>query len=271
MADDITRRALLAGAGALAATTVMGVRTAAAATTPALFIAAHPDDETLAMGVAIAEHVAAGVPTHLLLLTRGIGSRAQGYINGVSTSSWWGVRHNPAAEGYAPLSDSEFGQARVRETQNAVKCLSSGLGTVTIHEAGLRGFDQAAAADAILTVANGINAGGPVSLKGHTWLVDTHSDHLAAGKAIASLAAREPARFASPRYYILAPFWSDSRLSQVNERWDYPANAGIRARAVNACRAHAAWAPPHSYAIGHHSSSNYFTPVIANPRCLYHA
>ncbi len=53
---------------------------------PALFVAAHPDDELLAMGVAVAEHVAAGRETHVLLLTDGGITSARDAINGDTVS-----------------------------------------------------------------------------------------------------------------------------------------------------------------------------------------
>jgi LmbE family N-acetylglucosaminyl deacetylase len=239
---------------------------------PALFVAAHPDDEVLAMGVAIAEHVAAGQDVHVLWLTAGIGSVAQSHLNGTSTSTWWGVAHDPAAEGYATLTDAEFGAARIREAVNAVRCLATGLpGTLTAHEAGLTAPNQADAEAAILAVADAIAPGAPVRLKTHSPVVDNHPDHVAAGTAVQALHAADPVRFADPRYYILPPYWSDPRLSQVTEKWDLPTDAAIANRAKNACRAFASWSPPHTFAVGYHSVPSYFAAIDANPRCMYHS
>lgn len=238
-----------------------------------LFIAAHPDDETLGMGVAIAEHVAAGHDVHVLILSRSPGSVVLPQLNGTGVSPWWGLVHDPAAEGYTPLDATTFGQARYDEMRRALDCLQTGLGTITLHEAGLSGGSTSAQVQAaIVTAADLINPGGAVWLKGHSPIVDDHPDHVVCGQAIAALAASTPARFATPRFYILPRYWADPRLSAVTEHWDHPTDAGIAARAVNACRAYGAWAPPASYAIGWHSVYiDMFAPLLANPKCMYHA
>lgn len=241
---------------------------------PPLFIAAHPDDETLAMIVAIIEHVAAGQDVHLLWMTRGTASVVLGKLNGTSPTpnSWWGVMHNPGQEGYLPLTPDQFGQARIDEGTRAMKVATSGLpGTLTIHEAGLMDGQVTVedAYDAILVVCNDIAPDGPVRLKGHTWVtqLDNHPDHIAVGSAIKQLGEDVPARFADRRYYILPVYWNDPDLNLVAETWDTPTNAAISARAINACRCYGAW----PYAIGHHSTFGMFSQVMAGPKSLVHA
>jgi LmbE family N-acetylglucosaminyl deacetylase len=269
----VSRRAFVAGT--LATGAALGVRglATAAPTSPALFVAAHPDDETLAMGVALAEHAAAGQDVHLLLLTRGELSSARDAINGTTGSSYWGVAHSPADEGYAPLDEAAFGQARIDEAHNAAHCLSTGLGAVTVHEAGLvnGGLTTEQAAAAVLAVADLIAPGGAVRIKTHSHIVDNHSDHLAAGQAARTLRDSHPDRFADLRHYVLPSYWADPRLGQLAGFWDHPTDTGIRLRVVNACRAYGAWAPPHSYAVGYHSVATQFAQLVANPRCLVHA
>lgn len=242
---------------------------------PALFVAAHPDDETLAMGVAIAEHVAAGQAVHVLLMTDGDGSDAIDVLNGIETSGWWGLLHSPAAEGYAPLTPASLAAARVVEAETAARCLAAGLsGTLTLHRAQLPdgAVTAAAAQAAILTVADLIAPAAPIRLKGHSHVVDNHPDHLAVGVAMRALRTADPVRFADIRHYILPPYWADARLSQVTESWDAPTNADIRARAVNACRAYGAWAPDAGrYAVGWHSVyQTFFAPLLANVRSMVH-
>lgn len=235
---------------------------------PALFVAAHPDDETLAMGVAIAEHAAAGQDVHVLWLTRGDASNVRSQLNGTTASTWWGLTHDPAVEGYAPLSAAEFAAARIAEATNAIRC----MGDVIIHEAGLADgqVTQADAEDAIVAVADQIAPGGAVRLKTHSHIVDNHPDHLAAGNAVLALGDADPARFDDRRYYVLPIYWDDPRLSQVSESWDGPGSAEIAARVVNACRSYGAWSPPHTYAVGHHSVPGLWPPLMAQPRCLVH-
>lgn len=243
-------------------------------TSPALFVAAHPDDETLMSGVAIAEHVAAGLDVHILWLTRGTSSSVVNTLNGINTSTWWGVAHDPAAEGYSPLTAADLGAARIAEATTAVRCLATGLpGSLTLHEAGLQdgAVTQTAAADAIRAVCDLIAPGTAVRLKGHSQIVDNHPDHLAAGAAIEQLRAENPARFGDVRHYILPGYWTDSRLSQVTESWDLPTDAGISARARNACRAYGAWAPEQGrYAVGYHSVQGWLDTIAGSPKCMQH-
>lgn len=245
--------------------------------TDSLFVAAHPDDETLAMGVAIAEHLAAGQNVHVLWLTRGHASSVLGKLNATSPTpnSWWGVMHIPADEGYDILTPGKFGQARIQEAEGAMDCLSSGYsGTLTLHESGLSDGQVSVteAYDAILEVCDLIDP-GPIRLKGHTWVtrLDNHPDHLAIGAAIRQLGIDNPDRFSDRRHYILPHYWTDPDLSLVDEAWDLPSNAGVSARAINACRAYGAWAPVMGrFAIGHHSTFGMFSTVMAGPKCLFH-
>jgi LmbE family N-acetylglucosaminyl deacetylase len=243
---------------------------------PALFIAAHPDDHTLAMGVTIAEHCALGRDVHALILTDGTTSGVLGWLNGSGVSSYWGVAHNPAAEGYEPLTPEQFGTSRIAESDDALRQMALGYpGSLTIHHAGLMSDSLTADSvkDAITAVADQIAAPGTgVNLKGHTYVVDDHPDHIATGNAIKSLAAGS-SRYASPRYYILSQYWADSRLSQVSTHWDTPTDAAIALHARNAGRCHQCWAPTAGrFAVGYHSTLTMFTNLAAtaDQKCLMH-
>lgn len=255
----------------IAAPSTPMTHTAAPGDPVVLFVVAHPDDETLAASVAIAEHSAAALDVHLLWLTDGEGSGAITHINGSTTSTWWGVLHDPAAEGYAPLTPADLAAARIREGTNAVRALTSGLGPVTIHRASLPdgGVTQAAAEAAILAVADQVAPGQPVRLKTHSHIVDDHADHRAAGDAARALKTADPVRFGDLRHYILPPYWTDPRLSQVTEAWDLP-GAGIAPRVLNAIRCYGAWAPPETYAIGEHSVPAMFATLRSTPKSMYH-
>jgi LmbE family N-acetylglucosaminyl deacetylase len=233
-----------------------------------ILVAPHPDDETLGAGVLLAEHVAAGRDVHILLLTRGTGSVARLELNGSRPSRWWGVTHDPAADGYAPLTPDAFGQARLDELTTAVHALGGGQ----IHEAGLTDeqvtVGQAKAAIAALVASVGRDAG----VYAPTYLVDDNPDHRAAGQALHELAAEQPEAYGDVGWYILPRYWSDPRLKQVAPApyRDAPSNGQISSRVRNACRAYAAWHPPHSYAIGYHSVDDMFALIESNPRALLH-
>lgn len=243
-----------------------------------LFSFAHIDDETLAAGGAIAEHVAAGHDVHLQWQTRGEASGVRGKLNATSPTpnSWWGVMHNPAAEGYPPLTVEEFGLARLAEGTDAAHCLATGYpGTLTLHEENLGDgvLTAEAAYNAILTKCDEIAPGAPVRIKGHTYVpeLDTHPDHIAIGQALQQLHSDAPTRFGDVRFYVLPYAWNSPHLSLVDEAWDYPTDPGVAARHVNACRAYGAWAPAAGrFAVGHHSTYGYFATVLAGPKCLFH-
>lgn len=280
--SPVSRRALLSSAAAVGVAAVLYPgRAAAVSPTPALFVAAHPDDETLAMGAAIVAHVAAGQDVHVLVLTDGDASGVRPVLNGASVNPWWGVQHDPAAEGYAPLDGLAFAAARVRELETAARAMATGLpGTLTVHRAGLgdQTLTQASASAAVLAVCDAIDPGGAgVRLKSHTHVaaLDANPDHVAIGGAVRQLAVDYPARFGSavggPRYYILPGYWSDPDLSLVGERWDVPADAGAVARVRNAARAYAAWAPEQGrFAVGWHSTTSWFEALTAAPKSMYH-
>lgn len=238
----------------------------------ALFVAAHPDDETLAMGVAIVHHVEAGTDVHVLLLTRGTTSSALGSLNGGRRSVWWGMRHDPSAEGYEPLTIEEFGQARVTESQNALRCLGSGLGFVTMHEAHLTSdaLTVQAVADAILATVDRIAPSNSVQIRTHSPIADDHADHIVAGQAVQQVANSDPARFKDPRYFVLSSYWADPRLSGLDLCRELAHDDDVEARIKNACRSYGAWAPPFSYAIGYHSTWYLFEHLIAEQQCVHH-
>lgn len=270
----ITRRSLLAGAALAPLIGLKETSKMAPTTAPALFISAHPDDETLMAGVTIAEHLAAGQEVHVLFLTAGGASGVINMLNATGApSAWWGTAHNPAAEDYSTLSVIDFENARLTEARTAVRCLAAGQsGSLTVHLGGLQdgAVTQADAQAKIVALADAVAPdGGLVRVKTHTWLVDNHPDHLAAGAAAKALALTT--RFADTRYYIEAPYWSDSRLSQVTTSWDTPGSSDISARARNACRAYGAWAPPRTFAIGYHSVSGEFGTISGSPKCLFHS
>jgi LmbE family N-acetylglucosaminyl deacetylase len=273
-----SRRALLTAAAAVSAIgTQAGCERRSNAAPPAKFVPArsgrpwilvvpHPDDETLGAGVPVAEHIAAGRDVHILLLTRGMGSVARLQINGSHPSRWWGLAHNPAAEGYAPLTPDAFGLARRAELTTAVHA----LGGAQVHEAQL-GDEQVTVAQAKTAIAALVASVGPnPGVYAPSWKVDDNPDHRAAGQALRELAAERPAVYGDVAWYILPRYWSDPRLKQVASYWDAPTDRQISNRVRNACRAYAAWHPPYSYAIGYHSVDDMFGALDTNPRSLLH-
>lgn len=257
---------------------------------PVIFVAPHPDDETLGAGVSIAEHVAAGRDVRILAMTDGTGSGAIRKVNGEQWSPWWGVWHDLTAEGYQPLTPAEFGAARMRELISAVGCLGVPAHHVyrasdLLGEPVLDGSvtqDQARRAILALVATLDPAAGNP-GLWGPSWLVDDNPDHIAVGQAIKALGVEDPVTYADRRHWVLPPYWQDARLGQIaGEFYDVPNDIGaevaitIQRRARNACLAYRAWAPRQGmYAIGYHSVDGMFalmdgTTSTNAPKCLIH-
>jgi LmbE family N-acetylglucosaminyl deacetylase len=269
----MNRRAFLTAATVLASIGIPpGERMVPMSTSPVLFVVAHPDDETLGMAVPLVEHLA-GQDVHVLLLTDGEGTSARDVLNGVGVSSWWAVQHVPALEGYATLDPAAIVTARAAEHATALASMAAGQsGTLTHHEAHLPdgGVTKASAYAAILAVCDLVAPGQPVRIKGHSPVVDNHPDHVACGQALAQLSADDPTRFSDRRHYVLPAYWSDPRLSQVTHSWDLPGTPDVANRAVNACRAYGAWAPPGRLAVGWHSIWVSFATLMSTPKALQH-
>jgi LmbE family N-acetylglucosaminyl deacetylase len=264
----VTRRQLLAGAAAAALAAPLAPATVQTGR-PVLFVSPHPDDETLAMGVAIAQHLDAGRQVHVLALTRGTGTRVRGELNGATVSPWWRLRHNPAAEGYLPLTAADIGAARMREWHAALDQL--GVPQANRHEAGLA--DGAVTVDqaegAIRAVADSLPNTG---LWTTSYVADRHPDHLAAGQAVRRLGQLNPARWWDRRYTVLPTYWADPiRYPAPGRAWLTPADTTQRQKAVNACRCYGAWQPRSgAFAVGMHSVDVLFAKVLADPKCMVH-
>jgi hypothetical protein len=250
-------------------------------TGPALFIACHPDDETLMMGSVIGDHTQA-VPAqdvHVLLLTDGGATSARGRVNGTSGSGlfWNNITHDPVLEGYDPLMVEDVGVARQNEFIAA--CAALGVPLSHLHFAGLPdgpgGVVVAAAQAAILAVCDEIAPGGPVRLKGHTYVtgLDDDANHLAAGTAQRNLWLADPTRFSDSHHYVLWEAYGTrtAALAAVSATYDNPNTVDIGSRAKNASTCYGAWQPHFgAYALGQHSTYSYHAALRANPRSLVH-
>jgi LmbE family N-acetylglucosaminyl deacetylase len=276
------RQLLTAGAIVAASSTMRGstMESAAAATgRPVIFCSPHPDDDALAMGVAIARHVAAGRDVHVLAVTPGESTAARAYINGTATSGWWGMPHHPTVEGYAPLTEADCGAARIREITASAGVL--GVPKINLHEGGVGdGFGGTdpnhvpqSAIDIVKTMLVDLVKQFPnAGLWGPSYLVDNHPDHRAVGLAIRQLGKANPTKYYDRRYAVLPMYWSDTRLSQVPIiGWMTPANSLERARAAKSCYSYGAWEPRSgAFAIGWHSFGGWLGKIMANPKCLVH-
>jgi LmbE family N-acetylglucosaminyl deacetylase len=258
---NLTRRALLTVALASGAASIPGA-TRDKLLVPrqkVLFVGAHPDDETIMSGLDIRKHIEANRDVYVLILTRGTASGVRNQLNGIGMSSVWGMLHDPVAEGYAPLDEVAFGAARIAETTDALRILTSGTGqTITLLEAGLtdQTVTKVAAMAAIQAAYDQIAIGGE-----SLWL-KTHSDirisgaplenvdHTAAADAVRQLATDQPTIFGNTRFYVESPHWAAAAAVRTLSRSIPIAGTQQAAVVLNAYRAFAAWAPPVRFMIG---------------------
>ena len=272
------RRTLLAAALAAGVASLPG-RGVRVPDQKVLWVWAHPDDETIAGGLALIQHLVAGRDCYVLTLTRGTASGVLDVLNGDATSSLWGMPHDPATEGYAPLTPETFGAARLAETACALRVLASGTGrTVTLVEGGLT--DQAVTKTAVMAAiqafydANCV-PGEALWLKTHTdalapgGLPLENPDHTAAGQAVRQLAADQPGPFGNTRFYGLPAHWADASFVAKHPIRTLPVAGTTQAAAtLDAAEAFRCWAPDVGrFAIGHQSVASLF---IAAPENRYH-
>jgi len=268
----VTRRSLLAAGIVVALTTTIQPRprVESAMGRPVIFVVAHPDDETLGFGPQLRRHVVYDRDVHVLLLTRGEATRVREELNGERITPWWRVLHNPVVEGYAPLTQTDVGTARLAELVAAVGCM--GIPPDRVHEARLPdgGVTVEAAKAAILELADTLPDTG---LWSHSYLVDNHPDHLAAGQAVRQLGEEQPTRFWDRRYMIEPQYWTDPRISQLPHPPSLAdaADADERDRTINACRAYGVWQPRSgAFAVGMHSVDRVFAAMQARPAAMVH-
>jgi LmbE family N-acetylglucosaminyl deacetylase len=241
---------------------------------PALFYVPHPDDEALNMGITIAEHIAAGRPTHVVLLTHGRQSAAINVINGnhVNGGYYWVVKHDPEAEGYAPLTVEDFASARIAEFHHA--CGQLGVLPEYRHveylddpatEETITYTEAKAAIQKYITMYPDADH---YSLSYH----DIHPDHAVVGQALLDLYNAGGIAY-NVRFIISMATRNDyeSKKQPIpGGGWkDVPTDDTIKQKVINACRCYAAWAPSlGAYAVGYHSVAGQFEKLIADP-CHY--
>ncbi len=157
---------------------------------PAVFVAAHQDDEVLTMGAAIRAHVAAGREVLVIVVGRGNKSVVR-------------TRDLPRLLGYTP-SETEFGASRDREFERSVIA----LGAYPIVPPWAVRLDEKAfaASAAVALLSDWVPEGS--DLKTHTAYGEPNPDHVAVHDAVAALhtggwTAYQP-RFYAPSYRVAA-------------------------------------------------------------------
>ncbi len=229
------------------------------------FLEPHQDDAVLFMAQVVAHHVLAGREVHAVLMSNGSTSNVLNELNGTAPDpTWWGGTHNPAAEGYTPLSATDFGLARTREWRQSWRHL--GVPDSQMH----LGMDLASsdllpsnistgyATDVMEYLADADATAGRDQPGFYTmhWN-DAHSDHAACGSALRTLRLNDPG-FSDARWLVKP----EEAASAGASTYSVPSAmlAEVKLRQRHASWAYGAWAPEQgAYAIGMHSVATYFT------------
>jgi LmbE family N-acetylglucosaminyl deacetylase len=231
----------------------------------AIFFAPHPDDETLSMGVAIVQHVLAGRDVHVVAVTQGEAATARHVINGTRPpTSWWGVPHNPAQEGFEPLDVAAFSAARVHELRAA--CSAMGVQPDRVHVYDLP--DGVVHAEDVKALIRTDFAWPGASFKTLSYRWSSHPDHTACGVALHELQLEDPGTWGDARWYVYRPQWPVAD-PDPSTTYVVPTDAMSRQRVVNACRAYSGWSPALGvFAVGYHSVARAFADLQSDVRAM---
>jgi LmbE family N-acetylglucosaminyl deacetylase len=228
------------------------------------FLEPHQDDAALFMAQAIAHHVLAGREVHVVLMSNGSTSQVLGELNGTAADpTWWAGTHDPAAEGYAPMTAAEFGLARTREWRQSARHLGvppaqQHLGMdVATSDLLPNGITQAYATDVMqYWLDHDLNAGLARPGFYTMWWGDPTADHAACGQALRALRLSDP-DFADSRWMV-KPEQAAAASASV---YGVPAAlvAEVKLMQKRAAWAYGAWAPEQgAFAVGMHSVRSYF-------------
>jgi hypothetical protein len=230
-----------------------------------VFYSPHPDDELLSFGLIASEYIALGYELIYVLLTSGSNTVAIKLINGELQSPGNGTRfvykgkHNPIVSGYAPLTVSDVGKARVNEFKSAAGEMLVNANSVYCYDLLVNDELQVDSAVAIMTEMAGIY---PNAIHWSMSTMDAHPHHRAAGEALRKTSLATNIKTA---YSISRTTWDQVKKQQTLKNLSVPATYFIKPstdrlqRVRNASLPYNAWNPiAGSYAIGYSSVPKQF-------------
>lgn len=225
-----------------------------------IFYSPHQDDELLSMGVAILTHIKAGYDVRVVLLTNGEASNAREVINGNRYCSWHQRYHNPAAEGYQPLSKTEFGQARTREFRRAVQALGIPANRIHVHNYD----DGTLTTGQMATLVRWQYENNYPNAKHKTMTYhDDHDDHRNAGRALLNMYRN--GEISDVRFYI-----KRTQRDQIPGSY-HQVTSDMYPYIQAAAQSYMTWNPKNGdFAIGYHSVPNSFDDLLVSPKSKWH-
>lgn len=223
-----------------------------------LFISPHPDDESLSMGISIANHVWNGHEVYIALLTRGSSSSAINIINGSVYCSWHKRYHDPEKEGYRALSVQEFSDARVNEFKYSAACLGVKQENIMIYDL----MDGSLTKDDVKEIIRDFISLYPDLRIKTTSYLDIHPDHSACGNGLLEL--YNEGRVTDARFYVSPGQWSNTPGS-------FESNPECSVFLRASLSAYKRWNPKCLlYGIGYHSVPSTFDNVYSSLKSKYH-
>lgn len=223
-----------------------------------LFISPHPDDESLSMGMGIANHVLNGHDVYIALLTHGSSSGAIDYINGSVFCGWHNRYHNPTDENYNPLTIEDFANIRVNEFKYSSACLGVKPENILIYNY----IDGNLTKDNVKNVIEDFITKNQNAFIKTTSYSDIHPDHSACGQGLLELYNAGVVNDA--RFYISPAQW-DSTPGYFEE------NSECKAFHQASATVYKRWNPCCELdAVGYHSVPSLFDTVLTNLKSKYH-
>lgn len=238
---------------------IPGLGQVKAATNHVFFYAPHQDDELLSMGVAIRYYLELGYNVHVVLLTDGSATGARRVINGEVYCPWHKRYHNPAAEGYAPLTEADITEARNKEFIESVKALGVPESNIHIHNFKDGTLTRAQMKTLVRwTYEYRYPNAQHKTMSYH----DSHPDHKNAGQAL--LEMYNSGELSNVRFYL-------KQEDQHRFGSYHPYHSGMYPYLSAAANAYKKWDPANGrFAVGYHSVPAMFDDFLANPRSKWH-
>jgi LmbE family N-acetylglucosaminyl deacetylase len=239
-----------------------------------VFVSPHGDDEALSEAAAIATAVESGDEVHVVLASNGSTSAALAEINGqISDGPYWGtdVPHNPAVEGYEPLTPWDMAVARTAEFRSSCGALGVRPENVHLGRPGdmLEDLPDAVSAAWAMEIFTSWadHFAGQVVAWATMWWYDGSPDHAHLGQAGHKAKVDDPDRFSNFTFFIKASERTTQHALDLGV-FVFPVPAAIaakvKARQRHAAYCYCAWNPARgSYAVGKHSVGTLFDAVIA--------
>ncbi|HET7616268.1 MAG TPA: PIG-L family deacetylase, partial [Bacillales bacterium] len=149
--------------------------------THAFFIAPHPDDELLSMGMSILNHVYNGDNiVHLVLLNAGENSGVFDVAAGTQACWYHSKTHDPVAEGYAPFTVESFKAGKIENFKRVAYILGVKPEHIHIYDT----VNEDTTVQEVRDIILDLNARYPNNKWKSLSYHDTHPDHSNAGQAL---------------------------------------------------------------------------------------